>query len=113
MAHERSFAPGSFVMDSLLRPPMLSRRGAADDAGDERPSPRRLAAPLGVGVLDQTAPQRRSGTTSQSCQQGIVLGVRAYPEPDDRVAVSKADGSPVEADANGVNRLPRVNPLEL
>jgi hypothetical protein len=45
-------------------------------------------------------------------QELVVVRVGADPVPDHRVAVANADGSPSEADADGVDRLRRVDLLE-
>src|SRR5436305_463502 len=50
---------------------------------------------------------------SQPLQQSVVLGMRADPEPDDRVSLPEPHGTPVHANANRVDGLARMNPLEL
>ena len=39
--------------------------------------------------------------------------MRADPEPDDRVSLPEPHGTPVHANANRVDGLARMNPLEL
>lgn len=50
--------------------------------------------------------------TFETRDQGIVIGVRTDPEPDHLLAGSHTDRTPSQTDANGVDRLGRVDGLE-
>jgi hypothetical protein len=85
----------------------------------------RLAFKGGTALKNGSPPHRRAerarcrrllcAVTSQSQlpQQGVIVGVRADPEPDDRVPLPTAHGAPATTNANRVDGQARVNRLEL
>ena len=48
----------------------------------------------------------------ETFNQALVTGVRADPEPDDDIVLDDADGAVRAADADGLDRLSRLQPFE-
>jgi len=53
------------------------------------------------------------GGASQSGKQIVVIRMRAYPEPDHSIIAPDTHRSPTDTYPYRVDRLPRVDPLEL